>query len=328
MEIFEKKYYEPFYQSNILNAYLDGCTFAAVDIETTGLSPERNRVIIGGILIIEPDGFTIRQYFAEDKSEEAELLKSFCEELKQTDIIINYNGSVFDIPFLNKRMAYHKIAYEIPFHQSFDLYKILKNSGCQLGLQNYRQKTVEKFLGIARTDEITGKESIELYNRFLKTRSESIKKIILNHNSEDLYCLAKLMKILSLLDIHKIMFQSGFYVKSGNKKISFCKIIPGKKNIRVCGKLSGISIDYAAYAAGYTARTNCGTNDLFIQIPFVRQNSVISIDLSDFDFDLSCLLQREDIRNNMIIIQNDNNINYAGINLLIKCIGTHLLNSF
>lgn len=327
MEIVEKKYDEVFYQSNILSLYLEGCRLAIIDIETTGLHAEKNKVIIGGILIIEPTGFTVKQYFAESKSEEDRLLNYFYKDLKDIDVLINYNGSSFDIPFLNKRMAYHKIPYSIPAYQSLDLYKIIKNTHYELGLHDFKQKTVENFLGIQRSDQITGKQSVDLYKQFLETNDPEIKTIILNHNLDDLHCLAKVMKILSKFDLHKIMFESGFQVKKSGKKIAIEKIKSDKNNIYAEGKILGSSIPYTSYAAGYNAVTSLDSSELFIQIPFIKQNSIMFIDLTDFDFDLGRLYEYPNVQNDLLIIKKDKAVSYVEINLLIKHLCLHLLQS-
>ena len=42
------------------------------------------------------------QWFSEDIREEALLIKSFFEFIKDYDLLVHYNGSGFDIPYLTK----------------------------------------------------------------------------------------------------------------------------------------------------------------------------------------------------------------------------------
>ena len=63
-----------------------------------------------------------------------------------------------------------------------------------------------------RADEISGAESVDLYYRFLETGDRAVRDIILLHNKDDIMQLSRLIKILGKLDLHEIMFHTGFPV--------------------------------------------------------------------------------------------------------------------
>ncbi|MCL7395773.1 MAG: ribonuclease H-like domain-containing protein [Thaumarchaeota archaeon] len=86
------------------------------DIETTGLDPYENEVIVIGI---KKKG-EIRQWKIWEISDEAEMILLAVEEVKETDeTIIGYNNLKFDVPFMLKRL-------EILGRLERDMWKIYK----------------------------------------------------------------------------------------------------------------------------------------------------------------------------------------------------------
>jgi Predicted exonuclease len=69
-----------------------------------------------------------------------------------------------------------------------------------LNLDNYKLKTIEKFLGIDRTDTYTGLECIEFYKEYLITKSDELLDKILKHNYQDIYYLPQILQIYDLLE--------------------------------------------------------------------------------------------------------------------------------
>ncbi len=172
------------------------CVF---DIETTGLSPKYNKVILIGILYNKNNQIIIQQFFAENTHEEKEILFYFKEIFKCFENHITFNGIAFDIPFLNERFLKNNLDFFIDKKKDVDILRVVKPFQKKLRLENCKLKTVEKLLGIERKDTISGKESVELYKTFELTKNEELKRKILLHNYEDIYYLGKLFKIKELV---------------------------------------------------------------------------------------------------------------------------------
>ncbi|MGF7060928.1 ribonuclease H-like domain-containing protein [Brassicibacter mesophilus] len=221
---------------------LSNKNFCFFDIETTGFNRNNDYIILIGVLYCENDFLVIKQYFAESLSEEYELLASFSEFISKFDIFINYNGDAFDIPFINTKLAKYNIEFKIDANKSLDLMKIVRSNKNLLELSNYKLKTVEKLLGINREDTITGKESVDLYNRYLSSNDKVLKKAILKHNHDDIFYLPKLLKIYDLI--------------SSKNSIKF-NVMCMQSNVVISLDLRNISFKGAmAYITGYTGQLN------------------------------------------------------------------------
>ncbi|MCB6367617.1 hypothetical protein LI291_15695, partial [Intestinibacillus massiliensis] len=68
MEYITDKIAYPLYASKAFDLYFDGMRLGVVDIETTGLSPQRSRFVLGGLLTVEDGMLQVQQFFAEDLS--------------------------------------------------------------------------------------------------------------------------------------------------------------------------------------------------------------------------------------------------------------------
>jgi hypothetical protein len=171
-----------------------------LDIETTGLSKERSRIyLIGEAEFTGADTLLMCQLFAEDPSQEAAVLAAFTERLSAHEIrrLITFNGQNFDLPFLLARADAHGIPLAFDHLQSFDIYKETRKLKNILQLQNYKQKTIEQFLGCHREDPYSGGQLIAVYQDYAKTRDTSARQMLLLHNYEDVLGMSNLLQILS-----------------------------------------------------------------------------------------------------------------------------------
>lgn len=171
-----------------------------MDIETTGFSRKYNHIILIGLLYTNNSKTEIIQFLGNDEKDEKNLLCDFIRYVSDFEVMITFNGDAFDIPFINCRLVHHSIDYQIKNIQSIDMLKIIRNKKNLLGLEKYNLKSIEKLLGINREDTISGKESVEMYYKYIKTKNNNIKDIILRHNYEDIYNLPKIMKIFDIID--------------------------------------------------------------------------------------------------------------------------------
>jgi uncharacterized protein YprB with RNaseH-like and TPR domain len=320
---------EPFYQSNIFRLYFEGLNLGVIDIETTGLNPDYSRFILGGLVVPDPRGKKAFQIMAESKEEEASLLSAYLSELSDLDVLVSYNGDHFDLPFLNRRMLRNHISGDsLPVFLSLDLYRILdKYSNFRRLLPNLKQKTVETFLGLwsDRSDEISGAESVELYLQFLKTGDPAVRDIILLHDKDDILQLSRMLKVFEKLDLHKIMFHTGFIVSNQGKKAYIRSILLRKDSILVTGVHKNISMDYRSYQNSHEADFSGMHREFTLRIPWKNKLNSSFIDLEEFVFDCSELEKYPGFESSYLLIRTDDEINYAEVNHLIKLLLKEIL---
>lgn len=204
---------------------------AFFDIETTGFVAETTYLYLIGCIYVEKDSLYVIQWFSEDIKEEALLIKSFFKFIDKYKLLIHYNGSGFDIPYLKKKCDMLKLDYSFDNIQSLDLYKKLLPIKKLLKLNNYKQKTIEEFLKIKREDTLGGGELIEVYQSYLgrkhlenlrKSRAnEPVNKVgdnnisdsdkllhtLLLHNKDDIIGLVKILPMLYYCDLFEKPFQ-------------------------------------------------------------------------------------------------------------------------
>lgn len=185
---------------NSLKERLLGKKFCFLDIETTGFNRRKNHIIIIGILYFDSNKTRVLQYFAENRNDEKDLLLKFMKFISNFEYILTFNGDAFDIPFINERFKYYGIQYKIDVKLSIDILKIVRKHKSILGLERYNLKSIERFLNINREDTISGKESVNMYEKYVKTKEQMLKDIILLHNYEDIYNLPKILKILDVIE--------------------------------------------------------------------------------------------------------------------------------
>lgn len=171
-------------------------TILFFDIETTGFDKIKNKVVLISCgYFINKNKFLIKQYFAENLEEEKEVLEEFGRELTNFKYWCSYNGIAFDEPFIKKRVEINNVELICP-NNHIDLYRIIRPYYKDLGMTRCNLKSVEKFLGINREDNIDGGISVELYFEFLEKKEKNLMEIIMLHNFEDVLNLPKIFKIV------------------------------------------------------------------------------------------------------------------------------------
>ena len=278
-------YDENIYSSNIFDFYFKNLKIGVLDIETTGLNPSRNKFILGGLYTLEDK--TLHQFFAENRQEEKAALEAYIEELNKLDMVITYNGKHFDMPFIAKRAAFHGIDCSLPYN--LDLYLVLNgHSPIKKFVPNLKQKTVENYMGLwqDRTDEISGGESVELYNEFERTQDPGLEEKILLHNSDDVLQLTRLIKVISKSDFHKAMYHLGF--PAGPLTIS--KIRLEKNTLTISGTQRALDIDYVGFAYGdwpVESHFDRRESAFCMKFPLIRDSGLAIIDLKAAGIDCS-----------------------------------------
>ena len=128
---------------------------ALVDIETTGLTPGYDQITVIGCA----DGVPSERAFVAGRPQPGdEPLEKFREAIKAYRLIVTFNGTNFDLPFIEKSFREHSFHFDLPH---LDLLPPAKQLGLSGGL-----KDMEKQLGIARDADIKdmrGTEAITLW---------------------------------------------------------------------------------------------------------------------------------------------------------------------
>ncbi len=203
--------------------YLGGCRLCVYDIETTGLFPRNDMIMLTGLLTIENGRARAVQYFAETLSDEKAVLEATLSVLAKADVVLTYNGRSFDVPFTETRAAKYGLRCDIPF--DLDLFTILSGySEIRKFTGSLSQKSIERFMGMApgRDDMIDGRESIRLYEQYLSSPSYALEKTIMLHNHDDICQLYRILPVVRQTDLHRAMSKMGF--PAGNYIIKTSKV--------------------------------------------------------------------------------------------------------
>ncbi len=319
----EKFTYDKFrlYSGNIFEFYLNPKLgkIGVLDIETTGLSPQKSKFILGGLLIFEEDGISVRQYFAESPKEEPEILSEFLKDVRELDTVVTYNGKHFDINFLKVRMAELGIFRDYTFPYNLDLYLVLNGySSVKKFVPNLKQKTVENFMGLweSRTDEISGKESVDMYYRYVSTKDTELRRIIMLHNSDDIMQLAQLIPVLAKCDLHKAGFNLGFPVEN----LYLSKISFSGRELKITGR-QRTPISYSAYGLDDSPiyiDFDRLSEEFYVNIPLIKKGDLLIADTRAVDFDFSEMNIYENFERGFVLLKNGNDINYREVNHFVK----------
>lgn len=165
-----------------------------IDIETLGLYYIHPVFLIGVLQFVGGVGY-IRQFIARDFSEEKAILLETCNELKNTEVIISFNGRSFDLPYLKGRMKFYNLGEEFD-SLHFDLLRQIRRDYKNV-LPNCRLLTLEKHLfNQERFNDIPGSEMALYYNQYLDTEDSSYIRPILEHNARDLLSMAKIVGLV------------------------------------------------------------------------------------------------------------------------------------
>ena len=145
-----------------------------LDIETEGLSKERNDITLIGIY---KNG--VYRPFIKDIN-----LEKSIKFLESTPIWITFGGDNFDIPFIKKKF---------PFLQTplvhLDLFFLTRRIGLKGGL-----KKIEKALGISReTDGLNGYDAVKLWKKWVECKDKKALQKLIVYNREDVVNLKKIM---------------------------------------------------------------------------------------------------------------------------------------
>lgn len=182
------------------------------DIETTGLSADTSYLYLIGAIHQTEEGPAMTQWFCDNFSEEKELLVLWKQFLAPCKTLIHFNGCGFDVPYLNKKFARHKLRFQIEPSETMDIYKLLLPYRRLFSLSDMKQKTLEVHCDFTRADTFDGSDLISVYAAYTgKARlaeltgnsdeADALRTVLLLHNHDDLLGLLALFLRTRLLQI-------------------------------------------------------------------------------------------------------------------------------
>jgi len=151
-----------------------------LDIETTGLSAREGHVTVVGLY---RNGHMTSLVHGETLTEDR-----LHEELEQTDLLITFFGSGFDIPYLQAKFP--RLNFKKPH---FDLCFAARRLGMQGGL-----KSIEQEVQIARETDVAGLdgwEAVRLWHQW-RAGDEAARDLLLRYNAADTQNLEPLALLL------------------------------------------------------------------------------------------------------------------------------------
>ena len=158
---------------------------AYLDIETTGLSPKYCEITVVGIHLANQYETRLIQLVGKDITA-GNILKA----LGAVNIVYTYNGSGFDLPFINSRLG-------INLAELFDHCDLMHH--CWKSNLYGGFKAVERQLGIERQlKEVNGYEAVRLWWRYVNDYDENALSTLLEYNGEDVINLKHLKEKLGI----------------------------------------------------------------------------------------------------------------------------------
>ena len=187
-----------------------------VDIENTGFLAASSHLYLIGCVALEEDQWVGIQWFAQTYEEETEILEAFFTYAASKKTLVHFNGTTFDLPFLDQKCRHHRLSYSTESFESIDLYRRLSPFKQMLGLPNCKQKTLEQFLGTSREDLYDGGELIGIYRDYLSHPTPEAEELLLLHNREDIQGMLSILPALFyydlfLLDVTVTRVQANYY---------------------------------------------------------------------------------------------------------------------
>lgn len=197
-----------------------------LDIEATGFNKIEDKIFSIALGYIENNIYKAKVIFEEE--DETLLLQNFLQIIGDKNKFCTFNGKAFDEPFLQSRLEFNGFnKLEIDYH--IDLYRIIRLYKSSLNLEGISLKSLEKYLGIERKDNISGKECKELFYEYMEYKNKTLKEYMIIHNLEDILYLPRVFYILKEIK-DKNLKRDNLISKS---QVSFIKYLIKKRKPKI-----------------------------------------------------------------------------------------------
>lgn len=243
----------PLQESIILEDSVSKEEIVFFDIETTGFSADSSYLYLIGCMYNTNDSWYLTQWLAEDIDDEKELIESFTKTITNMKKIIHFNGTTFDIPYLNRKCKALGLINPFLGKKSYDIYKELYPIKKLLPIPNFKLKTIESFVGYNREDTYSGGDLIQVYSSFIgklqyeklralnaslhnnsdneglntshetNSPAKELERILLLHNEEDIKSLIPISSLLYIKDL----FTTAYHNNNNNSMNHSIKDING-----------------------------------------------------------------------------------------------------
>ena len=327
------------YSSRILDMYFGNCSICSFDIETTGLFPRNDRIMLTGLLTIKNGRGTASQFFAETLNDEKAVIEATLAALKNTDVLLTYNGRSFDVPFTETRALHYGINAVMPY--DLDLFTVVSGySEIRKFTGSLSQKSIERFMGLSqsRNDRIDGRESIRLYEQYLNAPSYALEKTIMLHNHDDICQLYRILPIIRETEFHKAMSRLGF--PAGDFVVTNIKATSAGLFVKAVKRHDPVDyISFPTADAPYSLRMSSVSGETELDIPgesIGESGSIINAtkilrnlpsdgeSSPDIDSVLNELKRYPSYNSGYLIYKENNLVKYLETNLFIKTFFEHL----
>ncbi len=218
----EKNIFNPVEPVSCIGYPAEECLF--FDIETTGFAVRNTHVYLIGCVYYEKNTWKSLQWFAQNPEEETDVLNTFFHFMHAFRVLIHFNGDGFDIPYLQKKAELYGLTADFNRFISLDIFKAAASFKKFLKLENYKQKTIEKFLGVEREDRYSGNELINVYSGYLKNQDKEALELLLLHNRDDIVGMTTLLPVFSYVRILNGEFALDSIEQSETEIIFNCRL--------------------------------------------------------------------------------------------------------
>lgn len=164
-----------------------------LDTETTGLAGGAGTAaFLIGVGFVDGERFRVRQYFMRDYHEEGALLRALAAELERFDLLVTFNGKMFDVPLLDARFRLNRDRFPLSGAAHFDLLHPARRLW-KARLESCRLQSLEaNLLGLRRHGDIPGDEIPHVYFDWVRRRDARLLARVFEHNRQDIVSLAAL----------------------------------------------------------------------------------------------------------------------------------------
>jgi len=170
-----------------------------IDLETTGISGGAGTVaFLVGVGYFDLGAFQVRQFLLTSYAAERALLAAVSKLFDDAGLIVSYNGKTFDVPVMETRWVFHRMAMSLEGVPHFDmlhparrLWRSRGTADAAFDEGGCRLTTLERALfEVRRVGDVPGFEIPGRFFKFLRTGDPRPLEPVLEHNRLDLVSLA------------------------------------------------------------------------------------------------------------------------------------------